>query len=178
MSLLTIVVAAGDGGPLVALLGEADVTTVPELTAALTAQVAAGVRHLTVDLSGLRFADSASVSVFISASHVLRASGGTLVLCRPQPPVARMLSLLGVDQVIPVHGEAPLVRGPQRLASPCPRGTAARSPAHLGRGAGIDHPAGGDAEVHCPRGAVALPGQLAGRVRVGVDGEQAAGLGG
>jgi anti-sigma B factor antagonist len=107
MSLLEIVVAAGDGGPVVALSGEADVTTVPELTSALTAQIADGVRHLTVDLSGLTFADSASVSVFISASHVLRASGGTLVLCRPQPPVARMLSMLGVDQVIPVHGEAP-----------------------------------------------------------------------
>lgn len=107
MSLLEIVVAAGDGGPVVALSGEADVTTVPELTSALTAQIADGVRHLTVDLSGLTFADSASVSVFISASHILRAGGGTLVLCRPQPPVARMLSVLGVDQVIPVHGEAP-----------------------------------------------------------------------
>ena len=107
MSLLEIVVAAGDGGPVVALSGEADVTTVPELTATLSAQIADGARHLTVDLSGLTFADSASVSVFISASHVLRAAGGTLVLCRPQPPVSRMLSLLGVDQVIPVHGETP-----------------------------------------------------------------------
>src|SRR5512146_3350051 len=120
MSLLGIVVAAGDGGPVVALSGEADVTTVPELTAALTAQIATGVRHLTVDLSGLSFADSASVSVFISANHVLRATGGTLVLCRPQPPVARMLSLLGVSQVIPVHGEAPLVRGACPLVQPLP----------------------------------------------------------
>lgn len=33
------------------LSGEADLTTVAELTEALTAQVAIGARHLTVDLS-------------------------------------------------------------------------------------------------------------------------------
>src|SRR5215831_10466381 len=87
VGLLEIAVVAGDAGPVVALAGEADVTTVPELTAALTAQVASGVQHLTVDLSGLRFADSASISVLISASHVLRTTGGTLALSRPQPTV-------------------------------------------------------------------------------------------
>lgn len=90
---------------MVALSGEADVTTVPELTAALAAQ-AEGVRHLTVDLSGLRFADSASIAVLISASRALKARGGTLDLDHPQPALARVLTILGVDQVIPVHGEA------------------------------------------------------------------------
>jgi anti-sigma B factor antagonist len=103
VGLLEIAVVAGDCGPVVTLSGEADVTTVPELTAALSAQVAKGVQHLTVDLSGLRFADSASVSVLISASRVLRTTGGTLALSRPQPTVARMLTMLGVDQVIPIH---------------------------------------------------------------------------
>ena len=56
MGLLEISVAAGEAGPVLTLSGEADLTTVAELTGALSAQLAAGARHLTVDLSRLRFA--------------------------------------------------------------------------------------------------------------------------
>jgi anti-anti-sigma factor len=109
---LTITVAAGNCGPVLVLSGEADMTTTPELAAALAAQVDAGARHLTLDLSGLRFADSATVGVLISAERVLRTRGGTLVLVRPQPAVARTLNLLGVDQVIPVRGGTGTGTGP------------------------------------------------------------------
>ena len=112
MGQLTITLAAGDCGPVLALSGEADMTTVPELAAAFAAQVDAGVRHLTVDLSGLRFADSASIRVFVKASRALRAHGGILALSRPQQSVARTLRLLGVDQVIPVRGGASAGTGP------------------------------------------------------------------
>lgn len=96
--------AAGDRGSVLALSGEADMTSVPELSAAFAAQVDAGVGNLTVDLAGLRFADSAAIRVLVKASRALRDRGGTLTLSRPQPSVARTLSLLGVDRVIPVHG--------------------------------------------------------------------------
>ena len=112
MGPLSITVAAGDCGPVLVLSGEADMTTVPELSAALTAQIDAGVRRLTVDLSGLRFADSATVGALIAASRSLRAAGGTLVLSRPQSVVARTLNLLGVDRVIPVRGGTGAGTGP------------------------------------------------------------------
>ena len=99
------VMARGDAR-MVALSGEADLTTVPELAAALAAQVDAGARHLTVDLSALAFVDSASIGALITASHALRARGGTLELAGPQPIVARTLGLLGVDEVIPIRGGA------------------------------------------------------------------------
>lgn len=101
---LTIAVAEGGCGTVLALSGEADMTTAAELAAALTAQVDAGVRQLNLDLSGLRFADSATIGVLISAGRALREHGGTLTISRPQPAVARTLSLLGVDRVIPVRG--------------------------------------------------------------------------
>jgi anti-sigma B factor antagonist len=101
---LRIAVAATDGGSVLTLSGEADMTSVPELSAAFAAQVDAGVRDLTVDLAGLRFADSAAIRVLVKASRALRDRGGTLALSCPQPSVARTLSLLGVDRVIPVHG--------------------------------------------------------------------------
>jgi hypothetical protein len=48
-SLLEISVAAGEAGPVLTLSGEADLTTVAELTEALTAQVARALSLLGVD---------------------------------------------------------------------------------------------------------------------------------
>src|SRR6202007_764865 len=87
-------------GPVLTLSGEADLTTVAELSEALTAQLASGARHLTVDLSRLRFADSAVIRSLVLADRTLKQRGGGLALAHPQPVVARALSLLGVDQAI------------------------------------------------------------------------------
>lgn len=104
MSMLEISVAAGEAGPVMALSGEADLTSAAALSEALAAQVSGGARHLTVDVAGLRFADSASVRALVLAGRTLAERGGSLVLVRPQPAVARVLALLGVDQVIAVRG--------------------------------------------------------------------------
>ena len=103
MGLLEISVAAGETGPVLTMSGEADLTTVAELTEALSAQLAGGVRHLTVDLSRLRFADSAVIRALVLADRTLKDRGGGLTLAHPQPAVARALSLLGVDQAIEVR---------------------------------------------------------------------------
>src|SRR5579863_5938315 len=99
-------VTSGDCGPVLVLSGESDVSTAAELTAALTMQVAAGVRYLTIDLSGLGFADSASIQAFVQADRAFKARGGAMELVAPQPTVARVLSLLGVDQFITVRPRA------------------------------------------------------------------------
>lgn len=88
---------------MVVLSGESDASVVAESTATLTMQIAAGARHLTVDLSGLRFADSVSTQTFVQADRALKADGGTMELVAPQPAVARVLSLLGVNQSITVR---------------------------------------------------------------------------
>ena len=85
------------------LAGEADLTAVAELTEALTAQLTIGARHLTVDLSRLRFADSAVIRALVLADRTLKQRGGGLALACPQPVVARALSLLGVDQAIEIR---------------------------------------------------------------------------
>jgi anti-anti-sigma regulatory factor len=46
---------------------------VAELSEALTAQLASGARHLTVDLSGLRFADSAMIREPVLAGRTASA---------------------------------------------------------------------------------------------------------
>ena len=77
--MLEISVAAGEAGPVLTLSGEADLTTVADLTEALTAQLAIGTRHLTVDLSGLRFMDTSAIHVLVSVNNRVMAGGGLLV---------------------------------------------------------------------------------------------------
>ena len=100
MRMLHAAVTAGPSGPVIALAGEADLTTAAELNQLLAAQLDGGTTHLTVDLSGLRFADSAAIRELIHAHRAITQRGGTLELTRPQPVVARVLSLLGVDQIL------------------------------------------------------------------------------
>jgi anti-sigma B factor antagonist len=106
MSMLHAAVTAGPSGPVIALAGEADLTTAAELNQLLAAQLDGGTTHLTVDLSGLRFADSAAIRELIHAHRAITQRGGTLELTRPQPVVARVLSLLGVDQILTIRDQA------------------------------------------------------------------------
>ena len=85
-----------------------------ELSEALTAQLASGARHLTVDLSGLRFADSAVIRELVMADRTLKHRGGGLDLANPQPVVARALSLLGVDQMIEIRDGMSAGADPER----------------------------------------------------------------
>lgn len=85
------------------LAGEADLTTTV-LRDALAAEVAAGKpRLLLVDMSELRFIDSAAMQMIIAAHRVFRRDGGTLGLVTPSPAVSRVLRLAGVCEVIAVY---------------------------------------------------------------------------
>ena len=114
MGLLEISVAAGESGPVLLLSGEADITTAGELSDALAAQLATGTPHLTVNLSGLQFADSAVIRALVLADRTLKGRDGGLELVDPQPVVARALRLPGVDQVIDVRDETSAGAEPER----------------------------------------------------------------
>jgi anti-sigma B factor antagonist len=128
VSTLRAAVSAGESGPLIMLSGETDIATVDELSDLVTAQLAGGTVHLTIDVSGLSFADSASVRVLVIAARTLKERGGGLVLLRPQHGVARMLEITGADQMITVRGETDVTHQPER-----PEGTAplSREPGRL-----------------------------------------------
>jgi stage II sporulation protein AA (anti-sigma F factor antagonist) len=89
----------------ITLSGETDITTVAELSELVTAQLSGGTLHLTIDASGLSFADSASVRVLVLAARTLRQRGGGLLLQRPQQVLVRMLEIMGADQMITIRGE-------------------------------------------------------------------------
>jgi len=106
VSQLEISVGAGLSGTLIALSGESDLTTTAELSEALAAQMTGGPRHMTVDLSGLSFADTATIRILLSTHRTLGAIGGNLELMNPHPNVARSLTLLGVDKILSIRSAA------------------------------------------------------------------------
>lgn len=112
MSTFRASVSAGESGPVITLSGEVDLSTITELSDLITAQLAGGTVHLTIDVSGLSFADSASMRVLMLAAMTLRKRGGGLVLLRPQPALARLLDIMDADQVITVQGQAGVIPEP------------------------------------------------------------------
>lgn len=104
VTLLDVSVADGENGPMLVLSGEADLSTLGQLNSALEELIWAGTRLLIVDLSRLRYADSASIAAFVQADRTLRGQGGQLELLGPQQTVARVLTLTGVDQILTVRG--------------------------------------------------------------------------
>ena len=101
---LRVSVSGGDSYTVVALAGESDVYTYDQLRGALQDEAAKGVPLLVIDLSGLEFMDSTGVQVLLDIRVMMNDRGGKLALAAPQNTVARVLNLVGADQLIPVYG--------------------------------------------------------------------------
>jgi anti-anti-sigma factor len=99
-------VTAGRSGLVITLSGEADVTNVTQLTRMISAQLSDGSNELTLDISGLRFIDAAAIRPLLTAAMTMNERGGTVILLRPQRPVARILALLGADHIFTIRGTA------------------------------------------------------------------------
>ena len=98
-------VSAGVSGPVITLSGEADIANAAELSELVTSQLTDGTQQLTIDVAGLDFADTAAIRVFLVAARRLRERGGGLVLVRPQRALARVLEILGAEEVVAIRGE-------------------------------------------------------------------------
>ncbi len=108
MSLLQTSVAAGASGPLIVLSGVADISTITQLSGVITSQLSEITRQLMmIDVSGLRFADSAAIALLLLVARTLKGQGGSMVLIRPQPAVARAVTLADPDQIITIQGRTP-----------------------------------------------------------------------
>ena len=122
-------VAAGPSGPVIVLSGEADITNAAELSALISAHMSDGTQDLAIDVSGLSYADSASVRTLVLAARTLKERGASLLLLCPQPTVARILTLLGADQMLTIVEQTQgKPRQDGRAESSCARKTC-RAPA-------------------------------------------------
>jgi anti-anti-sigma factor len=89
-------------GPVITLSGAADLVSAAALSALFPGQLTGVTVELSIDASGLRFADTASIRVL--AARTVNERGGRLVLLHPQRPVARILAVLGVAEMFTIRG--------------------------------------------------------------------------
>ncbi|MFG2167347.1 STAS domain-containing protein [Micromonospora chersina] len=97
----TVTHARLDGGPArLRLAGELDLSTAPELTAAIDRLVAEGHRELLLDLTELTFCDSTGIAAFVRGDNLATAAGGWLRITGATGRVARVLAMTGLDDVL------------------------------------------------------------------------------
>jgi anti-sigma B factor antagonist len=88
-----------------AVRGELDTLTAPELDAALRDLLTEPDPTLVVDLSGITFLASSGLAVLIQAAHRAEDSSRTLHLVVTSRAVLRPLELTGSDQLFTLHAE-------------------------------------------------------------------------
>lgn len=94
----------GAAGTVVAVTGELDVFTAPQLEAALQDQIGQGHSDLVVDLSGVEFLDSTGLGVMVKALKWAREAGGGLRVVATQERITKVFTITGLDEVMQLSG--------------------------------------------------------------------------
>ena len=88
------------GEAVVAVTGELDMSTAPELSRSLAGVLDQHPQRLTLELGGLQFIDSTGLTLLVRTSKQLKAHEGALELAHPTPPVRRVLEIVGLDGLL------------------------------------------------------------------------------
>jgi anti-anti-sigma factor len=93
-----------DGTPVLSLLGEADLATLPSLLERVNRFVAQHPgRRVLLDLDGLGSMEPVAVGVLVGARLTLRGSGGDLDLVCTRPGVVALFTRSGLDMTFPLY---------------------------------------------------------------------------
>lgn len=87
---------------LVCASGELDLATAPTVRRALVDAGTPGPADVVLDLSGVTFVDATGLAALLQAAEALRAAGGDLHLASPSRMLRRMLTLLELEQRLPL----------------------------------------------------------------------------
>jgi anti-sigma B factor antagonist len=102
-----------DGGEpvvVIAVHGQADLHTAPELRNAITAALDGGATGLVVDLSEATFIDSMTLGVLLGAVKRLRPSGGKVAIVCSDPHIRRIFEITLLDRVFSLHTDLEAAR--------------------------------------------------------------------
>jgi anti-sigma B factor antagonist len=90
-----------DGTHVLAVRGELDLYSTPQLTAELES-IAGETTNVVVDLSEVSFMDSTALGAVLLASRRLRDADRRLALVSPVAATTKLLTMVGIDRVVPV----------------------------------------------------------------------------
>jgi len=86
----------------VAVRGEIDLFTAPELKQKLTDAIESGKNRIVVDLTDTTFLDSTALGVLIGAVKRLRSREGALVIVNIDQNIAKTFEITGLDQIFTI----------------------------------------------------------------------------
>lgn len=90
----------------VAVAGEVDLATAPELKLALADVIDNGARGVLVDLSSATFIDSTTLGVLMGAVKRLRPGGGELAIACRDPNIRKIFEITMLDRVFSIFDSA------------------------------------------------------------------------
>jgi anti-anti-sigma factor len=91
-----------DGVFVIAVEGELDMSTAPDLERELEGVISAEETPLLLDLDRCEFIDSTGIALIVRAWQTLNGKGG-LALCGISDQVKRVLDITGIEEAIPTH---------------------------------------------------------------------------
>jgi anti-sigma B factor antagonist len=87
----------------VAVRGEVEIATAPELTAALDEAIRTTSGPFVIDLASVGFLDSSGINCLMRARALLGRDDRTLALICPPGSTRRVLALVGVDELVALY---------------------------------------------------------------------------
>jgi len=85
-------------GPLVAISGEIDIASGPQLRDQLLSVIRRQGARLTLDLAGVTFIDCVGINVLLAARRRALLEGGSMRVLRASPHVRRVIALTRLDR--------------------------------------------------------------------------------
>jgi anti-sigma B factor antagonist len=113
---VTAVASGGNRFTVIRLVGEIDLHVAPELMERVRGAIERGDVTLLFDLTDASFIDSTTLGSMVSAQKRLRARGGRLGVVCPDPMMAKIFSITGLDRMFPVHESLASLLGALRSA--------------------------------------------------------------
>jgi len=96
-----------DGDAVIALDGELDLASAPDLAQLAGELVRNGADNIIVDAQLLSVCDSSGLRILVSIANELRPTGGRVAIVNPQPVVLRVLELTGLDRTVMIDWDPP-----------------------------------------------------------------------
>jgi anti-sigma B factor antagonist len=91
------------GWGVLAVKGEVDLYTSPQLKDKVGEMIEQGHSRLVIDLTDVGFMDSSGLGVLVTALKRARERDGSLALVCPEGSVHKVLTITGLDRVFPIH---------------------------------------------------------------------------
>jgi anti-sigma B factor antagonist len=87
----------------IAIAGQVDLYSAPELKRAVTRAIEDGAKQLVIDLTQTGFMDSSGLGVLVGAMKRLRQGGGSVDVVAPDDGIKRLFDLAGLTSVFPIY---------------------------------------------------------------------------